>query len=88
MCRVGADDIVPGVCDLRIRVLVDHPTKPLAPDDSEVADGWRCCRWPGGRGLVEGAVRPVRVVVIEEDPEDVVELAAVEDQDPVEELAA
>jgi hypothetical protein len=38
--------------------------------------------------LVEGAVRPVGVVVIYVDREDVVELVAVDDQHPVEELSA
>jgi hypothetical protein len=38
--------------------------------------------------LVQGAVRPVGVVVIYVDREYVVELAAVDDQDPAEELSA
>jgi hypothetical protein len=77
-----------GLCDLRIHVLVDHAGKPLTPADGEVAGQRRRCGSPGGRGLVEGAVRPVGVVVIYVDREDVFELAAVDDQDPVEELSA
>ena len=76
-----------GLCDLRIRVLVDHATEPLTPTDNEVVGGRRPGS-PGGRGLAEGAVRPVGVVVIDVDSEHVVELAAVHDQDPIEELSA
>jgi hypothetical protein len=41
-----------------------------------------------GGGLAEGAVRPVGVVVIYVDREYVVELPVVDNQDPIEELAA
>ena len=56
-----------GLCDLRIRVLVDHATKSSTPVDDQVAGRRRRCGSPSGRRLAEGAVRPVRVVVIYED---------------------
>ncbi len=56
--------------------------------DNEVAGGRRRCGSPGGRGLVQGAVRPAGVVVINVDREDMFALAAVDDQDPAEELSA
>ena len=77
-----------GLCDLRIRVLVDHASKPLTPADNEVAGRRRRCGSPGRRGLAEGAVRPVGVVMIYIDREYVFELAAVDDQDPVKQLSA
>ena len=84
---MGADNVV-WLCDLRIRVLVDQTAKPLASVDNEVIGRRRrrgsAARW----GLAEGTVRPVGVVVIDVDGEDVVELAAVDDQDPVEQLPA
>jgi hypothetical protein len=77
-----------GLCDLRIRVLVDHAGKPLTPAGGEVAGRRRRCGSAGGRGLVQGAVRPVGGVVLYVDREYVVELAGVDDQDPVEEFSA
>jgi hypothetical protein len=50
----------------------------------DLVDGW-CRGWlPGFRGLeFEGAMRPLRVVVVDEDAQDAVEVAAVEDRQPV-----
>ena len=78
----------PGLCDLRIHVLVDHATKPSTPADNEVAGRRRRASSPCGRCLAEGAVRPVGVVMIYIDREYVFELAAVDDQDPVKQLSA
>jgi hypothetical protein len=50
-------------------------------DGAGAAD--RCRRYE-----VERAMRPVRVVVIDEDAEHVLEVSAVEDQEPVEALSA
>ena len=77
-----------GLGDLRIQVLVDHATKPSTPVDNEVAGRRRRCGSPDWRCLAEGAVRPVRVVMIYIDREYVVKLAAVDDHDPVEQLSA
>jgi hypothetical protein len=84
---VGAEKVV-RLCDLRICVLVDQTAKPLTPVDNEVIGRRRRRGSPGGRCLAEGTVRPVGVVVVDVDREDEVELAAVDDQDPVEELPA
>jgi hypothetical protein len=73
--------------DLRVHVLVDHAAKSLTSADNGVACRPRCGS-AAGRHLAEGSVRPVGVVVIDVDRECVVELAAVDDQDPVEELPA
>jgi hypothetical protein len=50
----------------------------------DLVDGW-CTGWlTGFRGLeFEGAMRPLRVVVVDEDAQDAVEVAAVEDRQPV-----
>jgi hypothetical protein len=84
---VGAEKVV-RLCDLRTCVLVDQTAKPLTPVDNEVIGRRRRRGSPGGRCLAEGTVRPVGVVVVDVDREDEVELAAVDDQDPVEELPA
>src|SRR6266498_3278954 len=58
-----------GLCDLRIRVLVNQAAEP-------------------GPGAGPQPLRPVGVVMIYVDGDYVFELAAVDDQDPVEELTA
>jgi hypothetical protein len=70
-------------------VFVDQPTEPIStldvvwsrrPDRSE---GWL----PGiGRYEVERAVRPVAVVVVDEDAKHVLKVPSVEDEEPVETL--
>jgi hypothetical protein len=68
---------------------VNQPTEPIStldlvwsrrPDRSE---GWL----PGiGRYEVERAVRPVAVVVVDEDAKHVLKVPSVEDEEPVETL--
>jgi hypothetical protein len=55
----------------------------------DVADGWHR-RWLSRLGWLEleGAVRPVDVVVVDVDAQDAVEVAAVDDQQPVQALGA
>jgi uncharacterized membrane protein YbhN (UPF0104 family) len=86
--RVWVPRMSSGLCDLRMHVLVDHTGKPLTPADNEVAGRRRRRGSSGGRGLAEGAVRPAGVVVLYVDREYVLELAAVDDQDPVEQFSA
>jgi hypothetical protein len=56
---------------------------------TDLADGW-CRRWLRGLwGLEpEGAMRPLSVVVLDVDVQDALELAAVEDQQPVQTFRA
>jgi hypothetical protein len=84
---VGADNVV-DLCNLRIRVLVDQAAQPLAAASGQFADGPWCRGSRDGSGLSEGAMRPVPVVVIDIDGEHVAELAAVDDQSPVQQFAA
>jgi hypothetical protein len=86
--RVWVPRMSSGLCDLGIRVLVDQAVEPVPAMDYSLAGRWWWRGWPDGRGLVEGTVRSVGVVVIYVDREYVVELAAGDDQDPVEKLAA
>jgi hypothetical protein len=66
---------------------MDESTEAVAPFTSRderrsvVVDRWRRCQ-------IQRAMGPVRVVVIDEDAEHVLEVAAVEDQEPVEASAA
>ena len=39
--RLWVPRMSPGLCDLRIHVLVDHAAKPLTPSDEQVAGRWR-----------------------------------------------
>jgi hypothetical protein len=66
---------------------VDEAAEPVVALDL-AADG--CWRWlPRSRWLeVERAVRPLGVVVLDVDTQDTFEVAAVEDQQPVEALDA
>ena len=55
----------------------------------DLAAGWRRRWFRGLRGLeVERAMRSLRVVVLDVDAQHALEVAAVEDQQPVEALAA
>ena len=77
-----------GLCG--VAVFVDESSEPVAPfqggrgaaDDVELATP--CCRWR----QMERAVRPVRVVVVSEHAEDALEMAKVDDQEPVEAFGA
>jgi hypothetical protein len=69
-------------------VFVDEPAEPVASLDADgsraqgvepVAGRLRRCK-------VQRAVRPVAVVVVDEDAEHTFEVAAVQDQEPVEAL--
>jgi hypothetical protein len=73
---------------LRIRVLVDQAAEALASVDNGVFDRWLRCDPAGRRGLVQEAVWPVAVVMVDEDGQNVVELPLVDDQDSVQQLAA
>jgi hypothetical protein len=77
-----------GLCDLRICVLVNQAAEPVTAQDGGLFGRWWRRGSSGGRGLAEGAVRPVGVVVIDVDRRYVFELAAVEDQNPVEQFSA
>jgi hypothetical protein len=68
-------------------VLVDEAAEAVMAVD--LADGW-CRRWLRGlRGPeVERAMRSLRVVVLDVDAQHALEVAAVEDQQPVEAFGA
>ena len=68
-------------CGLLV-VLVDEAAEPVASSDDVLAG---LGRWFGriGRDELEGAVGPLGVVVVDVDAQDVVEVGAVEDQQPV-----
>jgi hypothetical protein len=67
-------------------VLVDEAAEAIAALD--LADGW-CRRWlPRLRWLELERVRPLRVVVVDVDAQDALEVTAVEDQQPVEAFGA
>jgi hypothetical protein len=70
-------------------VLVDEAAEAVVA--TNLPDGrCRCRRWLSKcRWLeLEGAVRPVDVVVVDVDAQDAVEVAAVDDQQPVEAFGA
>lgn len=83
----------PGRTDIRSsreRVLVDQPAEAIAPSDP--GDG----RWYSRHGHyvdairrreVQGAVRPMSVVMINEGPQDPLEVATVGDQQPIQALS-
>ena len=85
-----------GVAQTRLRgepVLADPPAEQITPTDTTKIDDVRhwldVARRVSARGPpLEGAVRPVLVVMQDVGREDVLELAAAEDQQPVEALAA
>jgi hypothetical protein len=68
-------------------VLVGEAAEAVAATD--LADGW-CRRWLRGlwRLELERTMRPVRVLVRDEDPQDALEVAAVDDQQPVKTFGA
>jgi hypothetical protein len=75
-----------GLCDLRIRVLVEQAAESRTADD-EVVGG------RGGRSLERWCLSkrpmwPVGVVVVDVDGEHVFQVASVDDQCPVEQFAA
>ena len=55
-----------------------------------VGRSWKSGRWQGrvGRRAVERPVRPVAVVAVDEDAEYALEVAPVENEEPVETLGA
>jgi hypothetical protein len=75
-------------------VFVDQPTEQVTAADAievdQVGNRWFVDRWHQGQGrsLLQRAVRPVLVVVQDIRREDVLEVAAAEDQQPVEAFAA
>ena len=69
---------------------MDEPSEyVLASYPVESDDGCRALlRTSGWWLLLEGAVRAVRVVMLDVDRKDALEVAAIDDQEPVEALAA
>jgi hypothetical protein len=69
------------LCDLR--VFVDEPAEPVASRDAHGIAGWRRVGLRVGRVLGEGAVRAVRVVVVDVLGEDGFQVPWAGDEDPV-----
>jgi hypothetical protein len=84
---VGAENVV-RLRRLLVGVLVDEAAEPLPATNDKVADGRRHGASLDWWCLLERAVRPVAVVVLDVDGEDMVQLALVDNQDPVEQFAA
>src|SRR5664280_2781976 len=71
-------------------VLVDEAAEPVVSADRGRSRGFECSGWRAGFGWreAERAVRPMAVVVVNELAEDVLQVPAVGDQQPVEALAS
>ena len=69
-------------------ILVEQPTKPVAPSDGVRLAHRRLGDWSEGSGLVEGAVRPVVVVMLFVLAQHRCGVPLVDDQHAVEEFAA
>jgi hypothetical protein len=71
-------------------VLVDQAAEEIAPRDGEIGTGSRASERPDPVRRVQGerAVRPMSVVMLAVDAEQVVEVATTEDQAAVEAVAA
>ena len=88
ICRrdLWVPEIPVTLCDLG--VLVEQAAERVSPENPDICARSRWTRTPGGRALLQGPVRPVRVVVIDVLAENEAEMPFARDQHPVQALAA